>query len=116
MSSQTLLAADAPGVFQLDGASQATPSSIISRTLLQTPELRVALFAFAEGQELTPHSSRRRVTIQILDGECDFLFADVWHHLGKGSFVHLPPGELHAVRAASGPFSMLLTFGPEPAN
>jgi hypothetical protein len=31
-------------------------------------------------------------------------------------FLHLPPNHPHAVRAAAGPFSMLLTLGAEPAN
>ena len=74
---------------------------------------RVVLFAFADGQELTAHSSRRRALVQVLDGACEFFFGDAWHCLAAGSLLHLPPGHVHAVRASSGPFSMLLTLGAE---
>jgi quercetin dioxygenase-like cupin family protein len=113
MTQRTLLAADEAQSLQLSNAVQQSPSGIVSRTLLQTPEARVVLFTFADGQELTSHTSRRRALVQILDGGCDFFFAGKWQRLGTGSFLHLPPGHPHAVRAGVGPFSMLLTLGAE---
>ena len=115
MSPRTLLAADAAATLELAAVLQRSPAGIVSRTVLQTPELRVVLFAFAEGQELTGHSSNRRAFIQILQGECEFLFNGAWSRLAAGAILHLPPEHPHAVRAASGPFSMLLTLGAEPA-
>ncbi len=115
MSPRTLLAADAAASLELAAAVQNSPAGIVSRTVLQTPELRVVLFVFAEGQELTGHSSKRRALIQILQGECEFLFNGAWSRLAAGSLLHLPPDHPHAVRATSGPFSMLLTLGAEPA-
>jgi quercetin dioxygenase-like cupin family protein len=115
MSPRTLLAADAAATLELAAVLQSSPAGIVSRTLLQTPELRVVLFAFAEGQELTGHSSKRRAFIQILQGECEFLFNGAWSRLAAGAILHLPPEHPHAVRAASGPFSMLLTLGAETA-
>lgn len=93
---------------------QASDAGIVSRTLLQSPELRVVLFTFAEGQELTPHTSRRRALVHIIDGSCDFFYADAWHRLEAGAFLHMPPDHLHAVKASSGSFTMLLTLGSEP--
>ena len=116
MTQHTLLAADEAQSLQLSDAVQQSPSGIVSRTLLQTPEARVLLFTFAEGQELTSHTSRRRALVQILDGGCDFFFAGKWQRLEAGSFLHLPPGHPHAVRAGAGPFSMLLTLGAEAAE
>ena len=60
MSHQTLLPTDDAQALKLADAVQISPAGIVSRTLLQTPELRVVLFAFADGQELTSHTSRRR--------------------------------------------------------
>lgn len=116
MSQPTLLATDAAQALKLADAVQHSPSGIVSRTLLQSPEVRVVLFAFADGQELTSHTSRRRALVQILDGVGDFFFAGKWHRLEPGAFLHLPPGHPHAVRAAAGAFSMLLTLGAEPAS
>jgi quercetin dioxygenase-like cupin family protein len=116
MSQPTVLSSDDAQALTLADATHVAESGIVSRTLLQTPEVRVTLFTFAEGQELTPHTSRRRALVQILDGACEFLFAGKWQRLAAGTFLHLPPNHLHAVKAAGGPFSMLLTLGSEPAG
>ena len=115
MSSTALISADHATALALAATVQFSESGIVSRTLLQTPELRVVLFAFGEGQELTPHTSRRRALIQVLDGACEFLFDGRWQRLEAGALLHLPPNHLHAVRASAGRFSMLLTLaaGPE---
>src|SRR5690606_22547370 len=98
-------------------AVHTSEAGIVSRTILQSPELRVVLFAFADGQELTTHASKRRALVQILDGECDFLFAGKWQRLAAGTLLHMPPNHEHAVRAVAGAFSMLLTLGAEtPAS
>lgn len=116
MSHSTLLPADQAQFLALADAAQTSPSGIVSRTVLHTPELRVVLFVFAEGQELTSHTSRRRAVVHVLEGTCDFFHADAWHRLAAGTLLHLPPGHPHAVRAAAGPFSMLLTLGSEPTE
>ena len=114
MGQSTLINTGEAQAIQLADATQVSPSGIVSRTVLQSPEARVILFTFADGQELSSHTSRRRALVQILDGTCDFFFAGRWQRLGAGTFLHLPPEHPHAVRAAAGPFSMLLTLGSEP--
>jgi quercetin dioxygenase-like cupin family protein len=115
MNKPTLLASDQAQSLALAEALQTSPAGIVSRTLLQTPELRLVLFTFAEGQELTSHTSNRRAVVQILDGACEFLFAGKWQRVAAGALVHLPPQHPHALRASAGPFSMLLALGTEPA-
>jgi quercetin dioxygenase-like cupin family protein len=115
MAQSTLLDPNEAQALKLADAVQVSASGIVSRTVLQTPEIRAVLFTFAEGQELTSHTSKRRALVQILDGECDFFFAGQWQRLAAGTFLHLPPNHPHAVRAAAGAFSMLLTLGAEPA-
>ena len=114
MIQHTLLAAYEAQALKLADAAQVSAAGIVSRTLLQSPEVRVVLFTFADGQELTSHTSKRRALVQILDGVCDFMFAGKWQRLEAGTILHLPPNHPHAVRAAAGPFSMLLTLGAEP--
>jgi quercetin dioxygenase-like cupin family protein len=116
MSQRTLLPTDDAQALALADAVQVSSSGIVSRTVLQSPELRVVLFTFADGQELTAHSNRRRALVQILDGVCDFFFGGKWQRLDAGMFLHLPPNHPHAVRAAAGPFSMLLTLGADAAT
>lgn len=85
----------------------------MSRTLLSTPQVRVVHFVFAPGQELTEHTSARRAFAQVLAGECDFLINGTWERLAPGRLLHMPPHHRHAVRAARGAFSLLLTLVTE---
>lgn len=116
MSQPTLLSPDKASSLVFAEEVQNSTAGIVSRTVVQTPELRVVLFTFAEGQELTMHTNRRRALVQILEGTCEFFFAGKWQGLAHGSLLHLPPDHPHAVRATSGPFSMLLTLGSETAQ
>lgn len=110
----TLLPADQAASLVLSDIAQSADAGIVSRTLLQTPELRVVHFSLAAGQELTSHTSSRRAFIQILTGACDFQFAGRWERLAAGTVLHLPPRHPHAVCAGAGPFTMLLTLASEP--
>ncbi len=114
MSNPSLIPTDVAQALSLADNAQVSPSGIVSRTLVQSPELRTVLFAFDAGQELTSHTSRRRALVQVLTGACDFFFAGAWHRLESGALLHMPPGHPHAVRAGFGPFTMLLTLAAEP--
>ena len=111
MKTQSLLSNAEAGAIRLAEAGATSASGIVSRTVLQSPEARVVLFSFDSGQELTAHTNRHRALIQMLEGSCEFFFNDRWQKLEAGDFLHMPPGHPHAVRAAFGPFSMLLTLG-----
>jgi quercetin dioxygenase-like cupin family protein len=77
--------------------------------LLRTENLRTVLFGFAEGQELTEHSSTQHALIQILSGECEFGLAGKLHTLKAGDLLYMPPNLPHSVKATR-EFSMLLTL------
>lgn len=110
MSKASLIAPDAAAALVLAESISLPPDGIVSRTLLQTREARVVLFCFDADQELTSHTNPRRALVQILSGSCDFEFAGKWQRLEAGTLLHLPPNHPHGVRAAQGPFSMLLTL------
>ena len=96
-------------ILALAGETQFAPNGIVSRTLLRTVNARVVLFGFAEGQELSEHTSTQQALIQILSGECEFSLAGRPHSLKAGDLLYLPPNLAHAVKATK-PFSMLLTL------
>ncbi len=77
--------------------------------MLRTPNFRIVLFGFAEGQELTEHTSTQHAIVQILTGECEFSLAGKPHILKAGDLVSMPPNLPHALRATR-QFSMLLTL------
>ena len=103
-------------IISLAQETQFAPNGIVSRTLLRTPTMRVVLFGFAEGQELTEHTSTQQALVQILSGECEFSLSGKPHNLKAGGLVYMPPHLPHAVRATK-QFSMLLTLSkPEIAS
>lgn len=109
MKEQPLISPQSEQILSLAEETRFAPNGIVSRTLLQTANLRVVLFGFAEGQELTEHTSTQHAVIQILSGECEFLLAGKPHQLKQGAMLYMPPNCPHAVKA-TGQFSMLLTL------
>ena len=109
MQEQPLFPPDISKVVSLPDETQFAPNGIVSRTLLSTPQIRVVLFGFSLGQELTEHTSTRRAVIQILSGRCEFTVNRNAYQLKAGDLLHMPPNAPHAVRALE-PFSMLLTL------
>jgi quercetin dioxygenase-like cupin family protein len=115
MKKPTLLSSTESGVCSLLAPAPTVATGIVSRAVLTTPALRLTLFHFAAGQELSEHTSKARALVQILSGTCQFSVGPTVHTLKPGDLLHLPPGALHAVSAPED-FSMLLTQVTEPAG
>lgn len=113
MSKSTLFDPAQAGVLHLAEAAQFSEAGIVSRALHDQAGVRVTLFAFAAGQQLTEHATPTRALVQILSGRCTFTLAGKETPLAAGDLLHMPPGLPHAVSSA-GPFSMLLTTIREP--
>jgi quercetin dioxygenase-like cupin family protein len=109
MSEKPLMDATREKILSLAEETQFAPNGIVSRTLLRTANSRMVLFGFAEGQELTEHTSTQHAIIQILSGECEFQLAGKPHTLKTGDLLYMPPHLPHSVRATR-QFSMLLTL------
>ena len=109
MSEKPLIDSARERILSLADETKFAANGIVSRTLLNTAHVRVVLFGFAEGQELSEHTSTQHALIEILTGECEFSLDGKWHTLKAGILLHLPPNLRHAVKA-SHPFSMLLTL------
>lgn len=80
-----------------------------SRVVVDTPAIRVVVFAMDAGQELTDHSAPRAVVVQVLSGLVDFSYGGSRSQLGAGDVVYLAPGERHAV-VATAPCHFALTL------
>lgn len=89
--------------------TQFAPNGIVSRTLFRSPDLRIILFGFSEGQELSEHSTRQHAIVQMLTGEADWTLGQEQRTLHAGEVLYMPPGLSHAVRARE-PFSMMITL------
>ena len=109
MTEKPLIDPEREKVLSLAAETQFAPNGIVSRTLLRTDSSCTVLFGFAEGQELTEHTSTQHALIQILSSECEFSLAGKQHQMKSGDLVYMPPGLPHAVKARH-QFSMLLTL------
>lgn len=81
----------------------------LSRTLYQDEQVRLVGFAFAQGQELTEHSSALAVVIEVVSGRLHLVLGEEEADLGPGGWVHLPARLTHTVQALE-PTVMLLTM------
>jgi quercetin dioxygenase-like cupin family protein len=84
----------------------------LSRALYTAGGLRLVGFSFAEGQQLTEHSSALEVVIQVVSGRLRLTLGDADPvELGPSGWVHMPPRLPHSVLALE-PTVMLLTMLP----
>ncbi len=88
---------------------QVLPGSTVSRTVLKAPGVRVVLFAFDTGQELTEHTAAMPVLLQVLDGHLSVTADGRTEALVPGGLVHLGARVPHAVLAHE-PSRLVLTM------
>ena len=88
-----------PGLIPADG--------ILSRTVLDTPEAKLVIFYFAQGEELSEHTAALPALIQSLSGTMRLTLGGDTHELEPGAVVHMPAHLTHAVYAET-PLIMLL--------
>jgi quercetin dioxygenase-like cupin family protein len=114
MNEHPLIDGSREKILALPAETQFADNGIVSRTLLRTAGSRVVLFGFAEGQELTEHTSTQNAIVQILSGECEFSLAGKPHSVKAGDLIYMPSNLPHSLKATTR-FSMLLTLTkPEP--
>lgn len=81
--------------------------SVVSRKILGSRRGNATLFAFAQGEGLTEHTSPYAARVLILDGEAQIRIADEAYAVGAGETLLLPPNVPHALDAEV-EFKMLL--------
>ena len=87
------------------------PDGTLSRVLYQDERLRLVVFAFDAGQELTEHTAAVPAVVQVLRGRLQLSLGGDEATVDPGSWIHLPARLPHSVRAQE-PSVMLLTMLP----
>ena len=87
--------------------SDIPPDSIVSRTIHSDDTVKVMLFGFAAGQELSEHTASMPAILHILDGEARLTLGEEKHQARAGTWVHMPAKLPHSVFAEE-PVIMLL--------
>ena len=76
----------------LAAAAPHVPRGIHSQTLYDGPDLRLVLFAFAPGEELSEHTAARPAVVHVLDGEGDAVVGGAPHELAAARGSGCRPG------------------------
>jgi quercetin dioxygenase-like cupin family protein len=98
------------GLIRNLGAEVEVPKGgILSRTIHEDERMTLTLFAFDAGQELTEHTSSRAAIIEVLEGEAEIDLDGETVGAAAGTWISMPPGMRHAIRART-PFKMALTL------
>ncbi|MGD9696197.1 MAG: cupin domain-containing protein [Thermoleophilia bacterium] len=94
------------------GAIDVPAAGTLSRTLHADDDLRVVVFGFSEGEELTEHTSSRTAIVQVLRGELELTLDGETITAREGAWVHMDVGLRHAVRARTTAVMLLTLVGP----
>ncbi len=98
-----------PYACYLDLAAEVQPpaNGTLSRTIYQDERLKVVLFGFSAGQELSEHTASTPAIMHFLKGEAAVTLGDNTVSANAGTWVHMPPNLKHSIRANT-PVNMLL--------
>jgi quercetin dioxygenase-like cupin family protein len=93
-----------------------TPDSIVSRTVYQGPTLRIIVFGFAAGQELSEHTSSKEAVLHFLRGEATVTLGKLAEGgettpAAAGTVIRMRPGLAHSVYADTDTLMLLSMMG-----
>jgi quercetin dioxygenase-like cupin family protein len=89
--------------------TQIPQDGILSRTLFQDEHVKVVLFGYAAGQELSEHTAAMPAELLFLSGAASVKLGDKVVDAQAGTFVHMPAQLPHSITTLE-PTLMLLTL------
>jgi quercetin dioxygenase-like cupin family protein len=84
--------------------------TIVSRTVFTNDLMRVTLFGFAAGQELTEHTSAHTAVLHFLRGAATLTLGEDKKEVGAGAWAHMTPHLAHGILAHSETVMLLIIF------
>lgn len=80
----------------------------VNRTVFQNDHLKVVLFGFSPGQELSEHSAPMPAIMHFLRGEAKVGISDKITQASAGTWIHMEPDLPHSVTAVTECVMLLL--------
>src|SRR5262245_13488182 len=87
----------------------------LSRTLRQDEHIKVVLFSFSAGQELSEHAASMPAILHFLSGESEVTLGPDQMTAAAGTWIHMTAQLPHSIRTKT-PVVMLLTLLKGPAT
>lgn len=75
------------------------PAATTSRAIVDNDAVRVVLFTFDTGEQLTEHTASQPVVVQLIRGRLRFELEGKAHDLAPGDVVYLAPRAAHGLQA-----------------
>jgi quercetin dioxygenase-like cupin family protein len=104
-----LLPNRATSIGDLAQYSEIPRDGTLSRTIYADDLVKVVLFGFDAGQELSEHTAAVPAIIQIIQGDARLTLGDEVVEAGPGFWTHMPARLSHSLTART-PVIMLLTL------
>jgi quercetin dioxygenase-like cupin family protein len=101
------MAESSRAIVHLASAVEPLADAIVSKTVYQDDAIKAVAFGFGAGQELSEHTASTSAIMHFLQGEADVTLDAERLDAGPGTWIHMPPGMRHSIRAKT-PVSMLL--------
>lgn len=96
-------------VFNISEEISVPPDGTLSRTVHRDNAVKVVLFGFAAGQELSEHTAAVPAMMHVLEGEAGVIIAGQLYEAKAGAWFYMPAHTPHTVLAKT-PVKMLLTL------
>ena len=93
----------------LEAEVEIPENGILSRTLYNDDHVKVVIFGFAPGQELSAHTAPMAASLHFVQGEAKLTLGEDVQEVKAGAYVHMTPALQHGILART-PVVMLLTM------
>jgi quercetin dioxygenase-like cupin family protein len=93
----------------LEAEVQVPENGILSRTLYNDDHVKVVIFGFGPGQELSAHTAPMAASLYFLSGEAQLTLGEDVREAKAGSYAYMTPQLQHGIVART-PAVMLLTM------
>ncbi len=80
---------------------------ILTRTLHDDPSLKVVLFTYSKGQELSEHTATMPAVLHFLEGQAELTLGSERIKVGPGAWIHMAPKLPHSISTQT-PVRMVL--------
>jgi quercetin dioxygenase-like cupin family protein len=89
------------------------PDSILSRTIYQDDTVKILLFGFQPGQELSEHTAAVPALLHFLKGEAQLDLAGEVNNTQAGTWARIPPRVPHSIHAKTETLLLLYLLFPD---
>jgi quercetin dioxygenase-like cupin family protein len=96
-------------IADLAGEVEIPENGTLSRVVYKDDQMRLVVFGFDTGQELTDHTARHAAILHAVSGRLEVSLDGEGVEVQPGSWVHMPPNLPHAVKALE-PSVMVLSL------